>query len=358
MKRISLDNEELEGANNAYLLDAADRTVLIDTGSPEAEPALKTGLESAGVSFEDVDDVLLTHWHPDHSGLARSIQQAGDATVHLHERDAPLLSGDVAAWEELMDIQETGLEEWGVPETKRRELFDQRRDITDDGPDLWPSSVASFQAGDTFTVGDRVLTAIHTPGHTAGSVCFRIDGDGDGSGDGYGDDATDSDASTGDELVAGDTLLPHYTPNVGGSDLRLDQPLERFLSTLYALAEADYDRAWPGHRGPIDDPTARAHEIVGHHEQRAGKILALLDRIGPADVWTVAHELFGELEDFHIMIGAGEAYSHLDHLETQGDVTHEEGTYRLVDDLREDIDADFDSRTLSVPEPDHPRTHR
>ncbi|MFB6171935.1 MAG: MBL fold metallo-hydrolase [Haloarculaceae archaeon] len=331
MQRISLENVDLEGANNAYLIDTDETTVLVDTGESAREQTLRAALDDEGVSFADVDEVFLTHWHPDHSGLAGLIQEESGATVRIHERDAPLARHDDAAWSEFSEIQQSRLEAWGVPEAKRQQLFDHRAeaDITERAS---LSSVASFADGETFAVGDHVLRVVHTPGHTAGSVCFALD---DGTG-------------TPGDVVTGDTLLPKYTPNVGGTDVRLEQPLDQYLTALYDIAAADYARAWPGHRAPIEDPARRAHEIIAHHEQRAGRILGILDRLGPADVWTISTELFGQLEEFHILVGAGEAYAHLAHLEEQGDVERVDGAYRLVDEVRDAVDGDDDTWSLSV----------
>jgi hypothetical protein len=66
-------------------------------------------------------------------------------------------------------------------------------------------------------------------------------------------------------------------------------------------ADADYDRAWPGHRDPIDDPTARAELIIYHHEERAWRVLDALPRKCPCDTWTVSDDLFGELKGIHIL---------------------------------------------------------
>ena len=330
MKRISLENDELEGANNVYLFDSDARTVLVDTGERGREGRLREALSAEGLTFAEVDDVLLTHWHPDHSGLAATVKRAGDATVRIHERDAPLATRDEDAWREFLGNQHARLEEWGVPEAKREELFAEQK--RDGGPDSTLSSVATFTGGETFAVGDRELEVLETPGHTAGSVCFAFEASSDG----------------GREVVTGDTVLPNYTPNVGGTDTRMEHPLDSYLSSLHALAAAEYERGWPGHREPIGNPTGRAHEIVAHHEQRAGQILAILERTGPADVWEVCTELFGELERFHILVGAGEAFAHLAHLERQGDVERVDGAYRLVDEVQEEFGEEVDTWSLSV----------
>lgn len=58
-------------------------------------------------------------------------------------------------------------------------------------------------------------------------------------------------------LFGGDTLLPGYTSNLGEADLRVEQPLERYLGTLLDLHASRYDRIHLGHGTPITDPNAR-----------------------------------------------------------------------------------------------------
>ncbi|AFZ72384.1 MBL fold metallo-hydrolase [Natronobacterium gregoryi] len=317
MERISLSNSAFEGANNAYLFAGAE-TTLIDTGDwlSETREQLEAGLANHGVGFADVDRIFLTHWHHDHTGLAGEIQAESGADVYVHRADAPLVEGDRAAWEELFELQEEYFEQWGMPEPDRETLRDR---IV--GPDETASTptVTPIEDGDTFTVGSTELEVVHASGHAAGLCLFAV----------------------GDEVCSGDALLPVYTPNVGGADVRVDDPLEKYLRALRTVADADYDRAWPGHRDPIDDPAGRAKHIVHHHEERAYRVLDALDRIGPCDTWTVSADLFGDLEDIHILHGPGESYAHLDHLERAGAVVSEGGEYRLaagVDDELETID--------------------
>jgi hydroxyacylglutathione hydrolase len=366
VKRIQLGNTVFEGQNDAYLFDGDGPTTLVDTGvaTDEGREQLQAGLAEYGVAFADVDRILLTHWHHDHAGLAGEIQAESDATVFVHEEDAPFVADDGA--NHRVEIEERALfERWGVPDEKGTELLDFL-DLHDRIQGTSPS-VETFADGATFDCGGVELRAVHLPGHAAGLSGFAFDAgvaeDGAAGGvtvDGEAadDEETGSQKTDGERhLLAGDALLPKYTPNVGGADPRVEDPLGTYLSSLGRIIESDYDRAWPGHRDPIDDPEGRARDIAVHHRERTERVLEVLRERDAPDAWTVSADLFGELSNIHIMHGPGEAWAHLDHLERHGvvartgdeesevvgDETGGDGSvgYELVDS-DPDVDAMFE----------------
>lgn len=321
MQRIQLGNTVFEGRNDAYVL-TGDPTTLVDTGIAVAdvEADLRDGLAEFGLGFEDVEQILLTHWHYDHSGLAGTIQAAGDATVRIHTADAPLVAGQRPSIHAERDRRKQLFDEWGIPTPKREEL--QRYLDRDDLLAGNPADVTPFEDGDVLRAGNRDLEVVHLPGHAAGLCGFAFDGD------------------RGEEVFSGDAVLPKYTPNVGGADVRVEHPLATYADSLVRFAERGFARAWPGHRDPIDDPAGRALTILEHHRERTRNVVDVLAEHGPADAWTVSAHLFGELAEIHILHGPGEAYAHLDHLETAGVVERDANDYRLVES-DPDVDALF-----------------
>ena len=313
MERIALGNHEFEGENNAYLLEGDGEVALVDTAvaTDETETALEAALAERGLGFADVDVVVLTHWHYDHAGLAGAIQAAGDATVYAHEADAPLVARTDRALEDLRDRQRARLREWGMPDAEREGLLS----FLEAGLALGgePVAVTPVVDGQAVEVAGRSLEVLHAPGHTAGLVCLAFEGE------------------RGAEAFVGDAILPVYTPNIGGADVRVERPLATYARTLEGLVGRGFERVWPGHRGPIDDPAGRARTILGHHRERTRRVLEALDAEEARDAWTVSARLFGALEGIHVMHGPGEAWAHLDHLEHHGLVERTAAGYRLAD---------------------------
>jgi hydroxyacylglutathione hydrolase len=323
LRTIRLDNEEFEGLNAAYLLTGSGPTTLIDTGiaTDETRETLSTALESAGLALGAIDQVLLTHWHGDHAGLAGVVQENGDADVVAHPRDATIIERREGAMADLRSRQRAYFDDWGIPPVKRREL-ERQIDAADDFV-VPPTTTVEVTDGDTLAAGDRRLRAVHTPGHTAGHLCFV-------------DEAADV-------VFSGDALLPVYTPNVGGADVRLDHPLAAYLSTLEWFRKHEADRAYPGHRDPVADPAGRAREILSHHAQRSTRVFEVVREEGPVDAWTVSQRLFGSVEGVHVIHGPGEAFAHLDHLAAEGILSRTDDGYLTSPGATESLVAHFES---------------
>lgn len=313
MKRIQLENSFFEGLNNAYLFTGDGPTTLVDTGvsTPAAREQLEEGLGEAGTDFASVDQILLTHFHADHAGLAGEIQAESGATVRCHPSDAPLVEHDPDAEADVDARHERLFDEWGMPAAAQEQLFaflegDEKLDGTG-------ATVDPIEPGDAVVAGDDRLSAMHLPGHTAGLTGFVREGE------------------TGEELLSGDALLPEYTPNVGGADVRVEGALDQYLTTLERVADAGFERAHPGHRYPIEDPTERAREIIDHHRERTENVLDALAEHEPATPWRISAHLFGDLANIHILHGPGEASAHLEHLQAHGIVERDGDEYRRTE---------------------------
>lgn len=136
-------------AFSSFLLRADGRTVLVDTGNgPEANGALLGELAQAGASPEDIDAVMFTHLHGDHTGWnlvresgaprfpnARYLVPRGDWDHYrAAQRPSASFARDVAPLEAL-----------GI------------MDLVDDGHVLCAS-----------------LSTLHTPGHTPGHMSIVV----------------------------------------------------------------------------------------------------------------------------------------------------------------------------------------
>ena len=72
---------------NAYLVQGSEGFTLIDPGlhTDEALKVWEEALATIGITYSDIHQIVLTHHHPDHLGLAGHFQQQTGAKVWLSD---------------------------------------------------------------------------------------------------------------------------------------------------------------------------------------------------------------------------------------------------------------------------------
>jgi glyoxylase-like metal-dependent hydrolase (beta-lactamase superfamily II) len=149
---------------NAYLVNTGEKLVLIDTGAGQLlAPTLGrlgASLAASGYKPEQVDEIYLTHMHPDHcGGLTRDGKiQFANALVRAHRDEA-------AVW-----LSRERMEAAPKDEQRRYRLATAAL-----APYVESGRFKTFGDGETLTPGVRAIAAEgHTPGHTT----FRVESQG------------------------------------------------------------------------------------------------------------------------------------------------------------------------------------
>jgi glyoxylase-like metal-dependent hydrolase (beta-lactamase superfamily II) len=76
-----------QGVANFYLIGESGKYTVIDAGTPGDWAFFARSLAGLGAKLADVDAVLLTHAHPDHTGFAERARAEAGAQVWIHRAD-------------------------------------------------------------------------------------------------------------------------------------------------------------------------------------------------------------------------------------------------------------------------------
>jgi glyoxylase-like metal-dependent hydrolase (beta-lactamase superfamily II) len=81
------------GVCNFYLLQDGGKLVLVDAGAPGDWNLLLRTLATLGRGLEDLEAVLITHAHSDHTGFAERARSTAGVPVWIHRADAEVAKG-------------------------------------------------------------------------------------------------------------------------------------------------------------------------------------------------------------------------------------------------------------------------
>ncbi|MFS8541388.1 MAG: MBL fold metallo-hydrolase [Tissierellales bacterium] len=180
-------------AANCYLVydELTKEGIVIDPGGDADDIISK--IEELGLKIKYI---VLTHAHGDHIAGVEELKSYTKAKVAIHKDDEPLIKDGTKNLSSMMAM--------GTVEFTPDILLDE---------------------GDKITFGNIEANVIHTPGHTPGGICIKIE----------------------DNLFSGDTL---FAGSIGRTDFEyssFDDIMHSIREKLLALP--DETKVYPGH-GP------------------------------------------------------------------------------------------------------------
>ena len=204
---------------------ADDGTVLVDTGTKGSLAFIDSGLQALGSSLNDIRMVVVTHYHPDHSGGLGQLVAATSAKVAAHRLDAGILSGK---------------EQARSPHSSRLVAEISRPFIAPFYGD--PVEVDYFLEDDDCLPGEEGIKVIHTPGHTSGSICLHL--------------------ASRKLLIVGD-ILRHVFGRLRPPSKSVTQDPAQAIESLKKLLSLDFDTMCFGHSSPLRrDANAALERLV------------------------------------------------------------------------------------------------
>lgn len=134
----------------SYLIVTPKGNILINSDFEQNVPLLKKSIEKLGFKFSDIKILLISHAHSDHAAGSALIKEKTGAVYMVMQQDV------------------SAVESGGKTDFQYGERSPS--------PDIYPSTKVDVQLhdGDKVTLGDTVLIAHLTPGHSKGNTTWTM----------------------------------------------------------------------------------------------------------------------------------------------------------------------------------------
>jgi glyoxylase-like metal-dependent hydrolase (beta-lactamase superfamily II) len=222
-----------QGVCNFYLIEDGGRLVLVDAGAPGDWKLFVATVAQLGRQLGDLDAILLTHAHSDHTGFAERGRTEAGSRVWVHSADET--------------VAKTGKEPGNDGKIRsylfKAEFYRTVFSLVRRG--AWKivpiADVSTFGDGEVIDVPGRPRV-VHAPGHTAGTSGLILD--------------DRRIALTGDSLVTRNPLTGRVGPQIMPS--AFNHNTEQALGSLDRLEGITADVVLPGHGEPWTEGMADA----------------------------------------------------------------------------------------------------
>lgn len=286
------------GDVNTYIVKG-DRLTLVDAGinTPEAKAIFETGLKEAGYKLSDIEQVILTHHHPDHIGLLDQFQ----VDIYGHEYGKNWLSYNEPFMNWRKEFFLELFDEFGVPAEMRKIANNLEKTLRFGSQS---SELHGFLKEGDALPGLSDFRVFETPGHAQSHLVFYREKDG--------------------LLLAGDHILKTVSSNP-----LIEPPMEpggeraksllQYKHSLKKMMELDLHCAMTGHGNEITSLHPLLERRFERQRERAALVLSML-RNQPMTVFEVCVGLFPEVYKKETGLTLSETVGQFDYLFEQGSI--------------------------------------
>ncbi|RLT43355.1 MAG: MBL fold metallo-hydrolase [Chloroflexi bacterium] len=294
---------------NCYLIRGTGGWTLLDTGlhTPEGWQSWLDAFDALGIGPQDVEQIVLTHVHPDHYGMAGALQAWTHNAAPVRMSAATAAAAEMiwrSSAEAWLDETSAYLRRNGLAASFLESVLGSMRGMRA-AVRPHPEWVETFAPGAELLLGNRRVQVIAAQGHADDQTVFY--------------DADDR------LLFCGDQVLMRITPNVGAWPTTPANPLGRFLTDLNRLRQVDVRLALPGHRAEISDFAGRIDELLAHHQKRLIAIREAIPADGATTLEITRHVFPTDGYTTHeVRFAVAETLAHLEYLIEAGEAARAE----------------------------------
>jgi len=296
---------------NLWLLADGEGWTLVDCGICNKDTKSLWHSLLAKHDQRPLKRIIVTHFHPDHLGLAGWLQAETAAQLWMTR----------AEWQKGSRLyQDTGnkFSDLQVALFRRHGLQQARLAAAARGGNRYrtlisrpPTDFQPISDDEQITVGAHSWRVIVGAGHAPEHACLHCEDLG--------------------VLISGDQILPRITPNISLSASEPDaNPLKLYLDSLQRFTGLpERTLVLPSHGAPFYGLQLRLHQIREHHHERLEALFdACREPHTAAEMMSVMFKR--ELDDHQVMFAMGESLSHLAFLKHQNRLTSKAGDRGIV----------------------------
>lgn len=296
------------GDVNTYLIET-DRLTLVDCAvkTDAAWKALQYHLETLGLTTNDIDQIVLTHDHPDHVGLLDFFPE--DMVVYGHPYNERWINRTEEFLNEHRHFFQKLFIEFGIPE----EYFPFIKQLSKTLEYSCNRSLTSFIREGENIPGLEEWEIIETPGHAQSHIVLFRERDG--------------------ILIGGDHILAHISPNpileppiIKESER--PKPLIQYNDSLKKLMKYPIQKVYTGHGEEVYDFHELVEKRLKKQHERAMTVKEFI--LGkPLTVFEICQRLFPTVYQKELSLTISETVGQLDYLVDIGDIDRISDDYTI-----------------------------
>ncbi|WP_421379420.1 MBL fold metallo-hydrolase [Bacillus salacetis] len=301
--KIVLPTPFAVGDVNIYLVKGESLS-LIDAGpqTKEAKETLDRNLKELGYSLQDIDQVILTHHHPDHAGMLDWMPDHMDIIGHPANERWLVRSDEF--FEEHDQFYVKLFLQAGLP----KEYFPFINKIRSPLKFMGNRGLThAIKEGDP-APGMQEWTVLDTPGHAQSHISFWRERDG--------------------VMIAGDHILAHISPNPlieppEKEGQERPKPQLQYNQSLQELLQIDISKAYTGHGEEVSEVHPLIHKRLKKQHERAMHVKELVKN-DPQPLFSLCQKLFPAVYRKELGLTLSETQAQIDYLEARQEIYREE----------------------------------